>query len=200
MIDGQNTREMGLAKLRQSLSMIPQEPIMFGNMTLRRNLDPFDQHSDEVIMSALVKTRMDTQDAVKDGLSTIVTEGGSCFSVGERQLLCLARAMLRGSKITLLDEATASVDNDTDDLIQRTIRETFKDSTVVCIAHRIRTICDSDKILVMSTGVCEEFGPPDELLRNKNSYFRESCIKSGITVPKLEKDESDVQVMGVCEI
>jgi len=200
MIDGQNTREMGLAKLRQSLSMIPQEPIMFGNMTLRRNLDPFDQHSDEVIMSALQKTRMDTQDAVKDGLSTIVTEGGSCFSVGERQLLCLARAMLRGSKITLLDEATASVDNDTDDLIQRTIRETFKDSTVVCIAHRIRTIVDSDKILVMNTGVCEEFGPPDELLRNKNSYFRESCIKSGLAVPKLEKDESDVQVTSMYEI
>jgi len=185
-IDGTNTRDMGLQKLRQSLSMIPQEPVLFGNMTLRRNLDPFDQFTDDSIKEALVKTQMDKKEAISDGLTTLVTEGGTCFSVGERQLLCLARAMLRNSKITLLDEATASVDNDTDDLIQTNIRETFKDATVLCIAHRIRTIIDSDKILVMNAGVCEEFGTPQELLRNKTSYFRESCEKSGIEVPSLQ--------------
>jgi ABC-type multidrug transport system fused ATPase/permease subunit len=185
-IDGTNTRDMGLQKLRQSLSMIPQEPVLFGNMTLRRNLDPFDQFTDDSIKEALVKTQMDKKEAISDGLTTLVTEGGTCFSVGERQLLCLARAMLRNSRITLLDEATASVDNDTDDLIQTNIRETFKDATVLCIAHRIRTIIDSDKILVMNAGVCKEFGTPQELLRNKNSYFRESCEKSGIEVPSLQ--------------
>jgi ABC-type multidrug transport system fused ATPase/permease subunit len=194
LIDGTNTREMGLLKLRHCLSMIPQDPIMFGNTTLRKNLDPFDQFSDEAVQTALVKVRMDKQDAIKDGLSTMITEGGACFSVGERQLLCLARAMLRSSKITLLDEATASVDNETDDLIQLNIRETFKESTVICIAHRIKTILDSDKILVMSAGICEEFGTPGDLLNRKDSYFRESCQKSGIEVPELDHEKQMVSV------
>jgi ATP-binding cassette subfamily C (CFTR/MRP) protein 4 len=185
VIDGVDTKTMGLEKLRKSLSLIPQEPILFGNTTLRKNLDPFDEHTDEAVQSILKQTQMIDKEALTDGLLTMISEGGSNFSVGERQLLCLARAMLRHSRITLLDEATASVDNETDDLIQRTVRESFQYSTVLTIAHRLRTILDSDKILVMNAGSCQEFGTPDHLLHQEQSYFRESCIKSGIDVPQL---------------
>jgi len=189
LIDGENVGRMGLQKLRQSLSMIPQEPVLFGSTTIRRNLDPFDQYTDDVVRAALVNTRMDGKDRLQDGLDTEVAAGGDSFSVGERQLLCLARALLRHSRIILLDEATASVDGETDDLIQQTIRIAFKECTVLCIAHRISTIMDSDKVLVMGQGACIEYGPPGELLRNRNSSFRGVCIKSDIEVPPLD-DES----------
>jgi len=184
-IDGQDLKQVGLHSLRTKLAMIPQEPVLFGKTTLRRNLDPFEEHSDKAIMDALGRVQMDSKETLPDGLTTEIEEGGAPFSVGQRQLLCLARAVLRSSKIILLDEATASVDNETDALIQRTIREMFKASTVVCIAHRIRTILDSDKILVMGAGVCKELGPPQELLATKDSEFRKLAIESNIPVPDL---------------
>jgi len=185
LVDGQDVRQMGLHTLRQRLAMIPQEPVLFGKTTLRRNLDPFGEHADSVVMEALAKVQMDSKESVPDGLDTEVQEGGAPFSVGQRQLLCLARAVLRRSRIILLDEATASVDNETDTLIQRTVRETFQESTVLCIAHRIRTIMDSDKILVMGAGVCQEFGAPQELLATKGSQFRALAEESNILVPPL---------------
>jgi ABC-type multidrug transport system fused ATPase/permease subunit len=188
LVDGQDVRRMGLNTLRTRLAMIPQEPVLFGKTTLRRNLDPFGLRPDDEIMAALAKVQMDCKEVIPDGLDMEVQEGGTPFSVGQRQLLCLARAVLRRSRILLLDEATASVDNETDALIQRAIREIFKESTVVCIAHRIRTIMDSDRILVMGAGVCQEFGTPEELLATPGSEFRKLAEESNIPVPPLLDD------------
>lgn len=184
-IDGQDLLQLGLQRLRTSLSMIPQEPVLFGSTTLRLNLDPFNEYSDAAVLDALTKVQMNKADALMNGLDTKVSEDGGSFSLGQRQLLCLARAVLRRSRVILLDEATASVDGETDALIQQTIREAFHNSTVLCIAHRIRTILDSDKVLVMSHGICQELGPPQELLGSSGSQLRALAIESGIEVPPL---------------
>jgi ATP-binding cassette subfamily C (CFTR/MRP) protein 1 len=191
-IDGQDLQQLGLQRLRTSLSMIPQEPVLFGNTTLRLNLDPFNEHSDAVVSDALAKVQMNKDDVLVNGLETKISEDGGGFSVGQRQLLCLARAVLRKSRVILLDEATASVDGETDALIQQTIREAFADSTVLCIAHRIRTILDSDRVLVMNQGVCQELGSPKELLYNSDSQLRALAIESGIEVPDLHIGKSGV--------
>lgn len=192
-IDGQDLRQVGLQRLRTSLSMIPQEPVLFGNTTLRLNLDPFNEHSDAVLLDALTKVQMNKDDCLTNGLETKVSEDGGGFSLGQRQLLCLARAILRHSRVILLDEATASVDGETDALIQQTIRETFASSTVLCIAHRIKTILDSDRVLVMSQGVCQELGSPAELLSTSGSELRALAVESGIDVPALD-DGSMVEI------
>jgi ABC-type multidrug transport system fused ATPase/permease subunit len=186
LIDGVDTRGMPLAQLRRSIAMIPQEPVLFGNMTLGENLDPFGEASQEALQEAVTKVQMSGSESLVDGLQTLIAEGGASFSVGQRQLLCLARAVLRRSKLILLDEATASVDGETDLTIQRTVRETFHDSTVFCIAHRIRTILDSDKVLVMNEGKCAELGTPSELLATSDSNLRALAIQSGIDVPTLD--------------
>jgi len=188
LIDGENIGRMGLQKLRRSLSMIPQEPVLFGSTTIRRNLDPFDQYTDDMVRDALVKTRMDGRGRLQDGLETEVAAGGDAFSVGERQLLCLARALLRHSRIILLDEATASVDGQTDDLIQQTIQTAFVECTVLCIAHRISTIMDSDKVLVMGEGACLEHGPPYALLRDRKSSFCSICSNADIEFPPMDDE------------
>jgi len=183
-IDGQDLQLMGLQKLRLSLAYIPQEPVLFGKTSLRGNLDPFAEIADAEIEQALDQVKMGKEN-LPQGLETEIQEGGAPFSVGQRQLLCLARAVLRRSKVILMDEATASVDNETDALIQQTIRNSFADSTVLCIAHRIKTIMDSDKILVMGQGACQELGTPGELLANPDSHFRQLAIESNIEVPGL---------------
>jgi ATP-binding cassette subfamily C (CFTR/MRP) protein 1 len=185
LIDGQDLRNMGLNTLRKSLAYIPQEPVLFGQTNLRENLDPFREVEDSRLMEVLTKAGMNGPGILPEGLQTMVEEGGAPFSVGQRQLLCLARAVLRKSKILLLDEATASVDNDTDRLIQTTIREMFADATVLCIAHRIRTILDSDKVLVMDQGTCKELGTPDELLSREGSVLRALAVESNLPVPPL---------------
>ncbi|XP_050098722.1 probable multidrug resistance-associated protein lethal(2)03659 [Anopheles aquasalis] len=164
VIDGRETHEMGLHDLRAKLSIIPQEPVLFSG-TLRYNLDPFDEYPDEKLWRALKEVKL--EDAVNElpsGLSSKINEGGSNFSVGQRQLVCLARAILRENKVLVMDEATANVDPQTDKLIQQTIREKFNDCTVLTIAHRLNTVMDSDKVLVMDAGRCVEFGTPYELL------------------------------------
>lgn len=186
LIDGRDLASVGLKTLRQSLAMIPQEPVLFGRTTIRRNLDPFEERSDAEIWEALERVQPEIRGAFTEGLGTEVQEGGAPFSVGQRQLLCLARAVLRRSRIVILDEATASVDNETDQLIQRTIREAFAASTVVCVAHRIGTIIDSDWILVMGAGRCQEMDRPQKLLRTPGSQFRSLAEESGISVPPLE--------------
>ncbi|XP_058066855.1 probable multidrug resistance-associated protein lethal(2)03659 [Anopheles bellator] len=164
VIDARDTQLMGLHELRAKLSIIPQEPVLFSG-TLRYNLDPFDEYPDEKLWRALKEVKL--EEAVNElpsGLSSKINEGGSNFSVGQRQLVCLARAILRENKILVMDEATANVDPQTDQLIQQTIREKFSDCTVLTIAHRLNTVMDSDKVLVMDAGRCVEFGTPYELL------------------------------------
>jgi len=173
VVDGVDVMRIGLFDLRSKVGIIPQSPVLFSG-TIRSNLDPFNNFSDLEIWSALEKCRMKEAVAVMtDGLLSRVAEYGENLSQGQRQLLCLGRAVLKQAHILLLDEATSSVDFETDKLIQTTIREAFKGCTVLTIAHRVNTIMDSDKILVMNDGVVAEFDPPEVLLQNKESIFSE---------------------------
>jgi len=170
-IDGVDVMRIGLLDLRTKIGIIPQSPVLFSG-TIRSNLDPFDNYSDEVIWSALEKCRMkEVVNKMMDGLQSRVAEYGENLSQGQRQLLCLGRALLKNCRILLLDEATSSVDFETDRAIQTTIREAFKDCTIITIAHRVNTILDSSKILVMDGGTVGEFDAPQELLKNKDSLF-----------------------------
>lgn len=164
IIDGIDIQTIGLNDLRRSISIIPQDPILFSG-TVRRNLDPFNEYTDQEIWSALEAVSL--KNVVLDldgGLEGIVAESGQNFSVGQRQLICLARAILRRNRILVLDEATANVDPETDLFIQKTIRELFKDCTVMTIAHRLNTIMDSDRVLVLEAGQVCEFDEPHILL------------------------------------
>ncbi|ESQ33830.1 hypothetical protein EUTSA_v10006558mg [Eutrema salsugineum] len=171
MIDDYDVAKFGLTDLRRVLSIIPQSPVLFSG-TVRLNIDPFGEHSDSDLWEALQRAHIkDFIARNQSGLDAEVSEGGENFSVGQRQLLSLARALLRRSKILVLDEATASVDVRTDSLIQRTIREEFKSCTMLIIAHRLNTIIDCDKILVLSSGQALEYDSPQELLSRDTSAF-----------------------------
>ncbi|KFH72940.1 hypothetical protein MVEG_00165 [Podila verticillata NRRL 6337] len=170
-IDGVDISTVGLEHLRQRLAIIPQEPTLFEG-TVRDNLDPFQQASDAEVWEALELAHLKEYiSSLTGGLYFQVTRNGENFSVGQRSLVCLARALLRKTKILVLDEATASVDVETDDLIQKTIRKEFKDRTILTIAHRIKTVMDSDKILVLDKGRVQEYEAPSELLKRKESMF-----------------------------
>ncbi|KAI1889792.1 hypothetical protein AGOR_G00166580 [Albula goreensis] len=170
-IDNVDTSLIGLEDLRSNLSVIPQDPVLFIG-SVRYNLDPFDDHSDEEIWQALERTYMkESISNLPEKLDSAVVENGENFSVGERQLICMARALLRNSKIILLDEATASIDSETDSLIQDTIREAFQDCTMLTIAHRINTVLECDKILVMENGKAEEYDRPEVLMKRPDSLF-----------------------------
>ncbi|KAL3999294.1 F-box and leucine-rich repeat protein 13 [Sarotherodon galilaeus] len=166
-IDSVVTSEIGLHDLRQKMSIIPQDPVLFTG-TVRTNLDPFNQHSDEDLWKALEEVQLKSVvEELPGKLEAILAESGSNFSVGQRQLVCLARAILRKNRILIIDEATANVDPRTDELIQKTIRDKFEESTVITIAHRLNTIIDSDRILVLESGTIQEFDHPYTLLQNK---------------------------------
>ena len=170
-IDGIDVLRIGLRALRSVVGIIPQNPVLF-SATIRSNMDPFDDYSDEQIWDALDKCGMKSAVVSMPGtLMAPVAEYGENLSQGQRQLLCLGRSLLKQCRILLLDEATSSVDYETDREIQRTIREAFRGSTVLTIAHRVNTIMDSDKILVMKDGVAAEFASPTELLEDENSIF-----------------------------
>jgi ATP-binding cassette, subfamily C (CFTR/MRP), member 1 len=177
-IDGVDLRSVDLHTLRSRVACIPQSPVMFvGNV--RRNLDPFEAHSDDKIWQVLRDCRLfDVVDGRPGKLSASVAEGGSNFSMGERQLFCIARALLRKPRLLLLDEATASIDAETDRVIQEMVRRVFKDITVLTIAHRLNTIADSDLIIVLEQGKVAEIDAPERLLENPDSMYTALVQKS----------------------
>ncbi|KAF9210521.1 Canalicular multispecific organic anion transporter 2 [Podila verticillata] len=178
-IDGVDISTVGLKYLRQHLAIIPQDPTLFIG-TVRENLDPFDELQDADLWEALERAHLkDHIASLAGGLSFKVTQNGDNFSVGQRSLICLARALLRKTKILVLDEATAAVDVETDELIQKTIRKEFADRTILTIAHRIKTVMDSDKILVLEKGRVEEFEAPATLLHKPESLFFKLAQQAG---------------------
>uniref|UniRef100_A0A667Y4G3 ATP-binding cassette, sub-family C (CFTR/MRP), member 2 n=1 Tax=Myripristis murdjan TaxID=586833 RepID=A0A667Y4G3_9TELE len=179
-IDGVDISTIGLHHLRGRLTIIPQDPVLFSG-SLRLNLDPFETFSDEEIWRALELSHLkDYVSGLQEGLQHEVTEGGENLSVGQRQLLCLARALLRKSRILILDEATAAVDLETDNLIQTTIRKEFSHCTVLTIAHRLHSIMDSSRVMVLSAGKIVEFDSPSNLIE-KQGHFYAMAKDAGIT-------------------
>ncbi|XP_066152181.1 probable multidrug resistance-associated protein lethal(2)03659 isoform X2 [Euwallacea fornicatus] len=174
-IDDLDTADIGLRTLRSSISIIPQVPTLF-SASLRYNLDPFEKCSDEQLYRAIERVELKQSGVF---LETTVSEGGTNFSAGQRQLICLARAIVRNHKILVMDEATANVDQHTDFLIQRTIRQVFRDCTVITIAHRINTIIDCDRVLVMDHGEAVEFAAPHELLQEEDGHFAKMVSQTG---------------------
>ncbi|EDS30176.1 multidrug resistance-associated protein 1 [Culex quinquefasciatus] len=184
-IDDIDTKTLGLRDLRSKISIIPQDPILFSG-TLRSNLDPFEEKSDEELWRALDQVELkEAVSSLAGGLECKMSDGGTNFSMGQRQLVCLARAILRNNKILVLDEATANVDPETDKLIQTTIRGKFADCTVLTIAHRLHTVMDSDRVLVMDAGRVVEFGHPHELLHGPSGYLRRLVDQTGVATAAL---------------
>lgn len=204
-IDGVDITSIPLKKLRQSIGIIPQDPQMFTG-TIKTNLDPYDEYSDEQIFESLRRVNLisleelnnlkknsfkksngntDSADSENTNvnkflnLNNIIAEGGSNISQGQRQLICLARTLLRQPKVILLDEATASLDYKSDQIIQKTVREEFSNCTIMTIAHRLKTVIDYDKIVVLDNGVLKEYDHPYSLLLNKDSIFYSMCEDSG---------------------
>ncbi|ORX75046.1 P-loop containing nucleoside triphosphate hydrolase protein [Linderina pennispora] len=204
VLDGVDISKIGLEDLRRNVTIIPQDPVLF-NGTIRFNLDPFSEYPDEIVWDALhrahlvrergsqtastaisvfegnaIDSSLERMSGIFTSLEAEIKENGQNLSLGQRQLVALARALVRRSRLIIMDEATASVDFDTDDRIQRTIRGSeFADSTLFCIAHRLRTIIDYDRVLVLDKGKVAEFDTPANLLNRQGSIFRSMCEKSG---------------------
>ncbi|VIO86165.1 multidrug resistance related protein 1, putative [Brugia malayi] len=184
LIDGEDISKISLDNLRSKLTIVPQDPVVFSG-TLRMNLDPFGHFDDALLWNALRTAHLDSLvHSFPNKLEHKLSEGGENISVGQRQLLCLARAVLRMSQILILDEAAASVDMETDALIQKTIRERFSHCTVLTIAHRLHTVMDSDRILVLENGYIREFDTPRKLLDDPDSLFRAMMKESGLLPTK----------------
>ncbi|KAH9031756.1 P-loop containing nucleoside triphosphate hydrolase protein [Lactarius pseudohatsudake] len=202
-IDGVDISKLGLNDVRNAISIIPQDPTLFSG-TLRSNLDPFGQHDDARLWDALrrsylvedtksislvkpeldeeeIGTRVTTPRAPRFTLDSSIEDEGSNLSIGQRSLVSLARALVKDSKILILDEATASVDYETDRKIQETIADEFRDRTILCIAHRLRTIISYDRICVLDNGKIVEYDAP-EVLYAQDGIFRGMCDRSNITL------------------
>ncbi|KAK9359938.1 P-loop containing nucleoside triphosphate hydrolase protein [Lipomyces starkeyi] len=191
LIDGIDIAKIGLRDLRSALAIIPQDPTLFAG-TIRSNLDPFDMYTDAEIFLALRRVKLidstpvSTDELTEEqksnvfyDLSSPVTEGGGNLSQGQRQLVCLARSLLKSPRVIILDEATASIDYETDAQVQLTIRAEFSHCTILTIAHRLRSIIDYDMILVLDSGHVKEYNKPHLLLQDKDSIFRSMCESSG---------------------
>ncbi|MFS7909530.1 putative ABC-type xenobiotic transporter [Helianthus anomalus] len=184
LIDGLNICDMGLKDLRMKLSVIPQEPTLFRG-SIRTNLDPLELHSDDEIWKALEKCQLkNTITDLPNLLESPVSDNGENWSAGQRQLFCLGRVLLRRNKILVLDEATASIDSATDAILQRIIREEFSSCTVITIAHRVPTVLDSDKVMVLSFGEMVEYSEPSKLMEMDSVFSKlvaeywASCTKT----------------------
>jgi ABC-type multidrug transport system fused ATPase/permease subunit len=209
-IDDIDIATVGLHDLRSRLAIIPQDPTLFKG-TIRSNLDPFHQHTDLELWSALRKAhlvgaeadaseRPATADAAGEGvgriqLDSIVEEEGLNFSLGQRQLMALARALVRDSRIIVCDEATSSVDFETDRKIQETMATGFKGKTLLCIAHRLTTIINYDRICVMDAGKIAELDEPIKLY-DQGGIFRGMCDKSGIARDEFERSPKSTEARG----
>lgn len=201
-IDGVDISKLGLTDLRKKIAIIPQDPLLF-NGTMRSNLDPFGQHDDAKLWDALRRAHLQDdvvkRESVDDGtdegpgtgattptnrftLDTVIDDEGGNLSVGQRSLVSLARALVKNSRVLVLDEATASVDYETDAKIQETIASEFKDRTILCIAHRLRTILGYDRICVLDHGSIKEFDTPANLYAIQEGIFRGMCERSSITL------------------
>ncbi|KAF9430749.1 hypothetical protein BGZ76_000723 [Entomortierella beljakovae] len=179
LIDGINTTTLGTADLRPKIAIIPQDPVLFQG-TFRYNLDPLSRHTEQELWQVLETSDLKSYvQAQEGGLDAMVSAQGENLSVGQRQLVCLSRALLAKSKVVVLDEATASVDMATDSLIQKAIRIDFAQSTVITVAHRINTIIDYDRILVMHQGQVAEYDTPRNLLSNPDSVFSSMIAETG---------------------
>lgn len=180
LIDGVNLATLGLQTLRSRITIIPQDAVLFSG-TLRLNLDPYNKYTDNEIWQTLEHAHLKSFiQTFPEGLEYLVSEDGDNFSLGQKQLICLGRALLRKTKVLILDEATAAVDLETDNLIQNTIRNEFRECTVLTIAHRLNTILDYDRVIVLNKGTIEEFDSPTCLLKNKGSFYS-MCKDAGIT-------------------
>lgn len=180
IIDDVNIADIGLHSLRSRLSIIPQDPVLFSG-SLRMNIDPFNSYTDDEIWVALEQSHLKSfVKSSTDGLEYKIAESGENLSAGQRQLVCLARALLRKTKVLILDEATAAIDIETDELIQKTIRTQFSDCTILTIAHRLNTVMDSDRVIVLDEGQIAEFDTPKILLENKDSIFYGMARNAGI--------------------
>lgn len=202
IIDGIDISKLGLKDLRSKLSIIPQDPVLFKG-TIRRNLDPFEESTDAKLWDSLRRSgliegskldfvshqKSDDQNLHKFHLDQVVEDDGSNFSLGEKQLIAFARALVRDSKILILDEATSSVDYETDSKIQSTIAREFTNCTILCIAHRLKTIVNYDKILVLDKGEVKEFDTPWNLFNVENSIFQQMCQRSNIVADDFENKE-----------
>lgn len=198
-IDGLDISTINLYELRKRLAIIPQDPVLFSG-TVRSNLDAFNDHTDDVLRDSLTRVHLISEvhgeAAVASGsatpidhlnhntnvfksLNSKISEGGLNLSQGQRQLLCLARAIVSRPKILILDEATSAVDMETDALIQQSIREEFKDATLLVIAHRLSSIVDFDQILVMEDGAAKEFGKGKDLMEISGGVFKSMVEESG---------------------
>jgi len=190
LVDGLDTSKIGLTDLRSRLTIIPQDPTILSG-SLRSTLDVFEEYQDAEIYEALRRVHLipseDTPAEASDmvnanvfrDLDSSVSEGGDNFSTGEKQLLCMARAILKRSKVLVMDEATASVDYATDELIGKTIRHEFAESTILTIAHRLRTVIDYDRVMILEQGRIIEFDRPATLLKNSTSKFYSLCRATG---------------------
>ncbi|XP_012456104.1 ABC transporter C family member 8 [Gossypium raimondii] len=186
LIDGLDICSMGLKDLRMKLSIIPQEPTLFRG-SIRTNLDPLGLYSDDEIWKALEKCQLKTTiSALPNKLDSSVSDEGENWSVGQRQLFCLGRVLLKRNRILVLDEATASIDSATDAILQRIIREEFSNCTVITVAHRVPTVIDSDMVMVLSYGKLLEYDEPSNLMATKSSFSKlvaeywSSCRRNSI--------------------
>jgi ABC-type multidrug transport system fused ATPase/permease subunit len=177
-IDGVDISTIGLQDLRSKISIIPQDPVLFMG-TVRYNIDPFGEHSDQSLWEALSMVGLKTYiESLQGQLDAPVEENGSNFSVGQRQLMCMARALLKKTKILVMDEATASVDLDTDMMIQSMVRKNFSARTTLTIAHRLNTVMDSTKVLVLNRGELSEYDKPATLL-DRDGIFASMVAATG---------------------
>jgi len=181
LIDGVDITKIGLHDLRSAMTIVPQSPDLFEG-TMREDIDPVGEYQDADIWEALKQAHLrEYVESLPEALDAPVREGGSSLSAGQRQLVCFSRALLRKTKILVLDEATSAVDLETDKSIQEIIRgPQFKHTTILTIAHRLNTIMDSDRILVLASGRVAELDTPSNLLTKPNSVFRSLAIEAGL--------------------